>query len=100
MGNIYLYNIMALVYDEYGRPFILLREQEGKKRLRGLEAHKANINACIHVANILKTSLGPRGMDKILVSPDQDITITNDGATIMEKNGFGTSSCKVFSWIK
>ena len=35
------------------------------------------------VANIVKTSLGPRGMDKILVSPDGDITVTNDGATIL-----------------
>jgi len=37
------------------------------------------------VANILRTSLGPRGMDKILVSPDGDVTATNDGATIMDK---------------
>merc|ERR1711931_516320 len=37
------------------------------------------------VSGTLKTSLGPKGMDKILVSPDGDITITNDGATILEK---------------
>merc|ERR1719318_1068710 len=37
------------------------------------------------VANTLKTSLGPKGMDKILVSPDNDVTVTNDGATILER---------------
>jgi len=37
------------------------------------------------VANILRTSLGPTGMDKMLVSLDQDVTVTNDGATILEK---------------
>jgi len=35
------------------------------------------------VSNLLKTSLGPRGLDKILISPDGDVTITNDGATIL-----------------
>lgn len=35
------------------------------------------------VTNIIKTSLGPRGLDKILISPDGDITVTNDGATIL-----------------
>jgi T-complex protein 1 subunit epsilon len=37
------------------------------------------------VANIIRTSLGPRGLDKILVSPDGDVTVTNDGATILSK---------------
>ena len=37
------------------------------------------------VANTLKTSLGPKGLDKLMVSPDNDITITNDGATILQK---------------
>ena len=37
------------------------------------------------VCNILKTSLGPKGMDKMLQSPDGDVTITNDGATILEQ---------------
>lgn len=36
------------------------------------------------VASILKTSLGPKGMDKMLVSPDQEVLVTNDGATIVE----------------
>ena len=76
---------MSLVFDEYGRPFVILREQETKKRIKGLEAHKANIIAAKAVAGLLKTSLGPKGMDKLLVSPDSDVLVTNDGATIMEK---------------
>ncbi|KAL8550608.1 hypothetical protein ACS0TY_009148 [Phlomoides rotata] len=67
---------MVLAFDEYGRPFILLREQEQKTRVRGLEAQKANIAAGKAVARILRTSLGPKGMDKILRSPDGDITIS------------------------
>lgn len=50
-----------------------------------MEAHKANIAVARAVANTLRTSLGPRGMDKIMISQDHEITITNDGATIMEK---------------
>ncbi|ORZ32917.1 chaperonin Cpn60/TCP-1 family [Catenaria anguillulae PL171] len=71
--------------DEYGRPFIIVREQASKSRLRGLEAQKSHILAAKAVTNIVKTSLGPRGLDKILVSPDGDITITNDGATILSE---------------
>jgi T-complex protein 1 subunit epsilon len=37
------------------------------------------------VANLMKTSLGPKGMDKMLVSPDGEVIVTNDGATILEK---------------
>ncbi|KAG8094534.1 hypothetical protein GUJ93_ZPchr0012g19994 [Zizania palustris] len=76
---------MALAFDEFGRPFIILREQEKKSRLQGLDAQKANIAAGKAVARILRTSLGPKGMDKMLQSPDGDVTITNDGATILEQ---------------
>lgn len=74
-----------VAFDEGGRPFIILRDQGTTKRVRGIEAHKANILAARAVANILRTSLGPTGMDKMLVSSDQDVTVTNDGATILEK---------------
>lgn len=67
---------MALAFDEFGRPFIILKEQEHKSRLRGLDAHKANISAGKAVARILKTSLGPKGMDKMLSGPDGDVTIS------------------------
>lgn len=76
---------MSLAFDEYGRPFIIIREQEQKSRLRGLAAQKSNILAAKSVARILRTSLGPKGMDKMLSSGDGDVTITNDGATILEQ---------------
>nr|GMD23257.1 T-complex protein 1 subunit epsilon [Ipomoea batatas] len=76
---------MALLMDEYGRPYIILKEQEQKSRLRGLDAQKANISAGKAVARILRTSLGPKGMDKMLQSPDGDVIVSNDGATILEQ---------------
>ncbi|MDI1489773.1 MAG: T-complex protein 1 subunit epsilon [Ramalina farinacea] len=71
--------------DEQGRPFIIVRDQQKKKRQHGNEAVKSHILAARTVANIVKTSLGPRGLDKILISPDGDITVTNDGATILSQ---------------
>lgn len=41
--------------------------------------------AALGVASILRTSLGPKGMDKMLVSPDGEVTVSNDGATIVEQ---------------
>ncbi|KAJ6012546.1 hypothetical protein N7499_011784 [Penicillium canescens] len=69
--------------DEQGRPFIVVRDQGKKKRQHGTEAVKSHIVAAKTVASIVKTSLGPRGLDKILISADGDITVTNDGATIL-----------------
>ncbi|KAG6373379.1 chaperonin Cpn60/TCP-1 family [Boletus reticuloceps] len=69
--------------DEFGRPFIIFREQAKKTRSHGMDAIKSHILAARTVANIIRTSLGPRGLDKILISPDGDITVTNDGATIL-----------------
>lgn len=69
--------------DELGRPFIIVRDQSSKKKSSGLEALRSHIQAARQVSDILRTSLGPRGLDKILVSPDGDINITNDGATIL-----------------
>lgn len=74
-----------MVYDEYGRPFIIVRDQEQKERIKGIDAIKSNILAARTVSSLLRTSLGPKGMDKMLVSQDGDLTITNDGATILEK---------------
>jgi T-complex protein 1 subunit epsilon len=69
--------------DEMGRPFIIVRDQGKKTRKHGLEATKSHILAARLVASIIKTSLGPRGLDKILILQDGEITITNDGATIL-----------------
>ncbi|CAJ0942538.1 unnamed protein product, partial [Mesorhabditis belari] len=74
-----------LVFDEFGQPFIVTREQDKQKRLTGLDALKSHILAVRTVSNTLRTSLGPRGLDKLMVSPDGEVTITNDGATIMDK---------------
>merc|ERR1712216_943400 len=76
---------MSLMFDEYGRPFIIVKEGQAKGRLKGIAAQKANISAARNVANVLRTSLGPKGMDKMLVSPDGNVTITNDGATILQQ---------------
>lgn len=73
----------TLSFDEFGRPFIILRDQSTKTRLKGKEAHKSHILAARAVATTLRTSLGPNGMDKMMVSPDGEVTITNDGATIL-----------------
>ncbi|RKF59998.1 T-complex protein 1 subunit epsilon [Erysiphe neolycopersici] len=77
----------SVVKDEQGRPFIVVRDQSQgtKKRQHGIDAIKSHIIAARTVAKIVKTSLGPRGLDKILISPDGDITITNDGATILSQ---------------
>eukprot|EP00929_Paragymnodinium_shiwhaense_P042538 TRINITY_DN219_c0_g1_i1.p1 TRINITY_DN219_c0_g1~~TRINITY_DN219_c0_g1_i1.p1 ORF type:complete len:544 (+),score=145.03 TRINITY_DN219_c0_g1_i1:94-1725(+) len=74
-----------LAVDEFGNPFIIMQEQERKKRLRGVQALKANILAAKCISESIRTSMGPRGMDKMVVSPDGDVTVTNDGATILEK---------------
>ena len=45
---------------------------------------KSHILAAKAIADIVRTSLGPKGLDKMMVSPDGDVTITNDGATILK----------------
>lgn len=75
----------SIAFDEYGRPFIILRDQENQKRVTGIEAQKAHILAAKNIASTLKSSLGPKGLDKMLVSGDGEVTITNDGATILEQ---------------
>ena len=52
---------MSLMFDEYGRPVIVVKEAQAKGRLKGIAAQKANISAARNVANVLRTSLGPKG---------------------------------------
>ena len=73
-----------LAFDEHGRPFFILKDQDKQRQLTGIEATKSHIMAAKKVAETLRTSLGPKGLDKIMVSPDGDLTITNDGATILK----------------
>src|SRR5215212_1742922 len=64
-------------------PIVLLKE--GTTETKGKDAKKNNIIAAKTVAEIVRSSLGPRGMDKMLVDPIGDVTITNDGATILKE---------------
>jgi thermosome len=66
-----------------GQPIIILRE--GTERSRGRDARDANIQAARVVAEVIKSSLGPKGMDKMLVDSFGDVTITNDGATMLKE---------------
>ena len=63
---------MSLAFDEFGRPYIIVREQEKKKRLKGLDAVKTNLHAALAISQTLRSSLGPKGMDKMIVGPDGD----------------------------
>merc|ERR1712072_1041692 len=95
VGEHSLDSTMSLAFDEYGRPFLIVREQQAKGRLKGLAAQKANIAAARQVAASLRTSLGPKGMDKMIVSPDGDVTITNDGATILQRMEIDNQIAKI-----
>jgi T-complex protein 1 subunit epsilon len=74
----------TLAFDEYGRPFIIIRDQQNQKRLTGIDALKSHILAGRSIANTLRTSLGPKGLDKMMVNSDGEVTVTNDGATILK----------------
>jgi hypothetical protein len=67
-----------LIFDVFGR----------------LQSHVVAAKA---VANAMKTSLGPKGMDKMLVSPDGDVTVTNDGATILDNM---VRFCSIFATFR
>ena len=58
---------------------------EDIQRIMGKDAQRNNILAARMVAEMVKTTLGPKGMDKMLVSPSGEIIITNDGVTILEE---------------
>ncbi|MEW6044243.1 MAG: thermosome subunit beta [Thermoproteota archaeon] len=59
--------------------------KEGTTQTKGNDAQKNNISAAKLIAELVRTSLGPRGMDKMLVDTLGDVTITNDGATILKE---------------
>lgn len=97
---------MSLTFDEFGNPYIIIREQEKKQRIKGLDAirvffrsfrslisvgqYSRRQNAKQHSPHIAGTEGFAHfpaftvGMDKMLVSQDGDVTVTNDGATIMK----------------
>ena len=67
----------------YGIPVLILKE--GTQRTIGREALRSNILAARVLAEVLKTSLGPKGLDKMLIDSFGDVTVTNDGATIVKE---------------
>ncbi|MCH8907535.1 MAG: thermosome subunit, partial [Candidatus Heimdallarchaeota archaeon] len=66
-----------------GQPILILRENT--ERSKGREAQKNNITAASAIAEAVRSTLGPRGLDKMLVDSLGDVVITNDGATILEE---------------
>ncbi|MDE1855099.1 MAG: TCP-1/cpn60 chaperonin family protein [Candidatus Micrarchaeota archaeon] len=69
--------------NQLGQQYMIL--PEGASRILGREAQRTNIAVGYAVASIVRSTLGPKGMDKMLVSELGDIVITNDGASILEE---------------
>jgi archaeal chaperonin len=64
-------------------PILLLKE--GSTETKGKDARENSIMAAKLIAQVIRSSLGPRGMDKMLVSATGDVTITNDDTTILKE---------------
>ncbi len=76
-----------------GTPIIVLRA--GGERAKGGEAQSANISAAKAVAAAVRTTLGPKGMDKMLVDSLGDVVITNDGVTILKEMDIESPAAKM-----
>jgi len=74
---------MAYLTKQRGQPVLILKE--GTTRRRGRDAQRNNIMAARVISEVLRSTLGPRGMDKMLIGSVGGITITNDGAAILKK---------------
>src|SRR5579864_1173081 len=74
---------MSIQSSSGGIPVVILKD--GAQQTKGRDAQKNNIAAAKLIAEIVHSSLGPRGMDKMLVDSLGDVTITNDGATILKE---------------
>src|SRR5688572_1237364 len=74
---------MSIQTTAGGMPVLILKE--GASQTKGRDAQKNNITAAKLIAEVVRSSLGPRGMDKMLVDSLGDVTITNDGATILKE---------------
>lgn len=72
-----------LTQTQGGQPVLILKE--GTSRNRGKEAQKNNIMAAKIIARAVRSSMGPKGMDKMMVDSMGDVTITSDGATILKE---------------
>jgi len=76
-----------------GQPILVLKESS--TRTRGREAQRGNMMAAMVVAEALKTTLGPRGMDKMLLEPMGDALVTSDGASILDKMDIQHPAAKI-----
>jgi len=76
-----------------GQPVLILKE--GATRRRGKEAQRSNMTAARIIAEVVKSTLGPRGMDKMLVDSLGDVTVTNDGAAILDEIDVQNPSAKM-----
>ncbi|HEY9205949.1 MAG TPA: thermosome subunit alpha [Candidatus Methanoperedens sp.] len=80
-----------------GQPILILKK--GTERTRGEEAKRSNIMAARAVAEAVRTTLGPRGMDKMLTDPAGLVTITNDGATILDEMAIKHPAAKMVAAV-
>ncbi|HID20062.1 MAG TPA: thermosome subunit [Methanophagales archaeon] len=76
-----------------GIPILVLKE--GSERTRGRDAQTTNINAAKAVGAAVRTTLGPKGMDKMLVNSLGDVVITNDGVTILKEMDIDSPAAKM-----
>ena len=76
-----------------GVPVLIMRE--GSERSKGRDAQRNNIMAAKTIADAVKSSLGPKGMDKMLVDSSGDVIITSDGRTILDKMDIGHPAAKM-----
>lgn len=74
--------MFSFSYNKQQPQIILLKE--GTETSQGKPQLISNINACMAVADVVRTTLGPRGMDKLIHDDKGNTTISNDGATIMK----------------
>ena len=75
-----------------GVPVLIMREGSGS---RGKDVQRNNIMAAKTIAEAVKSSLGPKGMDKMLVDSSGDVIITSDGRTILDKMDIGHPAAKM-----
>ena len=90
MSLCFVHDSDAFIFFSFGSVSLLAnhnsRSQPNSTYLPcSLLGSQSHILAARTVAQVLKTSLGPRGLDKIIVSPDGEVTVTNDGATILSQ---------------
>ena len=79
-----IYSAIVLTFHCLQNPPIILLK-DGTENQQGKTQVINNINACQGIAEAVRTTLGPRGMDKMIVDSKGEVTISNDGATILKK---------------